>query len=75
MTINVQGKNITIDNKLAEKYESISATELTERNIRCHIAISYEGKSVDEILRNVDAEELSKTLTSAIRYEISIFER
>jgi hypothetical protein len=74
MTVNVKGRNIEIDDALAEEYTSMFAKELTERNIRCHIAIAY-NRNVDDILERLDAEEISRAVSSAIAYEISVFKQ
>jgi hypothetical protein len=72
MTVNVKGRSIEIDDKLAREYTTMFSKVMSEQEIRCHMVAAFD-ESVDDILSTKSDKEIESAISSLISREIDAF--
>ncbi len=67
MKYNYNGRNITLDDELVEKYEEMNGSKISDSDITCAI------QSSKITLNNVTDEELSKAVADSMSAEVGIW--
>lgn len=67
MKYNYNGRNITLDDELVEKYEEMNGSKISDLDITCTI------QSSKITLNNVTDKELSKAVADSMSAEVGIW--
>ena len=70
MKVNVKGRNIQIDDKLAEKFKLEWNYQIDQKDILIYVNSVYHGQDANKIIEKLSDQELTELVERCMKMEV-----